>query len=258
MLAVGSCLEGRVFKPCIVIPVYNHEHAVAAVVRGVLAYNLSCIIVDDGSALRCARVLDALAAGAPARITLIRHPVNRGKGVAVLSAIRYAAQAGYTHALQIDADGQHRVSDIPCFLKQAAAHPQALIVGCAEYGATVPLVRFYGRYLNHVWVWINTLSRQIKDSMCGFRVYPLPPIIALQQRQKLGERMNFDIEVLVRLYWDGLEIINVPTPVSYPSDGVSHFRVVLDNFLISRMHTILFFGMLLRLPMLIAGRWRAR
>jgi hypothetical protein len=112
--------------------------------------------------------------------------------------------------------------------------------------------------LTHVWVWINTLSRQIKDSMCGFRVYPLAPIIALDQRQKLGARMNFDIEVLVRLYWDGLEIINIHTPVSYPSDGVSHFRGLLDNFLISRMHTTLFFGMLLRLPMLIARNRRAR
>jgi hypothetical protein len=94
--------------------------------------------------------------------------------------------------------------------------------------------------------------------MCGFRVYPLPAMMALEQRQKLGARMNFDIEVLVRLYWDGLEIINVDTPVSYPSDGVSHFRIVLDNFLISRMHVILFFGMLLRLPLLIARNWRAR
>ena len=126
----------------------------------------------------------------------------------LLTGARFAAEAGYTHALQIDADGQHQVSDIPRFLEQAAAHPQALIVGCPEYGKTVPSLRLYLRYLTHVWVWINTLSRQIKDSMCGFRVYPLPPMIALEQRQKLGERMNFDIEVLVRLYWDGLEIIN--------------------------------------------------
>lgn len=94
--------------------------------------------------------------------------------------------------------------------------------------------------------------------MCGFRVYPLAPIIALDQRQKLGARTNFDIEVLVRLYWDGLEIINVDTSVNYPSDGVSHFRVVLDNFLISRMHATLFIGMLLRLPSLIVRHWRAR
>jgi glycosyltransferase involved in cell wall biosynthesis len=246
------------FKPCVVIPVYNHEHAVDGVVRAVLAQNLSCIVVDDGSSPECARVLDALVATMPSHVSLIRHPVNRGKGVAVLTGLRYAAEEGYTHALQIDADGQHQVSDIPRFLEHAVAHPQALIVGCPEYGATVPWLRFYARYLNHVWVWINTLSLQIKDSMCGFRVYPLPSIIALDRRHKLGARMNFDIEVLVRLYWDGLEIINVHTQVNYPIDGVSHFRFVLDNFLISRMHSVLFFGMLLRLPMLLARNMRDR
>ena len=246
------------FKPCVLIPVYNHERAVGSVVDAVIAQNLPCILVDDGSSCECASVLDALVAAAPTQITLIRHTVNRGKGGAVLTGARYAAQAGHTHALQIDADGQHRVSDIPRFLEQAVAHPQALIVGCPQYSETVPSMRLYARYLTHIWVWINTLSRQIEDSMCGFRVYPLPAIIALDRRQKLGPRMNFDIEVLVRLYWEGLEIINVPTPVSYPSDGVSHFRGVLDNFLISRMHTTLFFGMLLRLPMLVSRNWRAR
>ena len=246
------------FKPCVVIPVYNHEHAVATVVRAVLAQNLSCILVDDGCSTACASLLDGLTAGAPTQITMIRHRVNRGKGGAVLTAARYAAQAGYTHALQIDADGQHRVSDIPRFLAEATAHPQALIIGCPDFAETVPLSRFYLRYLTHVWVWINTLSRQIKDSMCGFRVYPLLPLIALDERQKLGERMNFDTEVLVRLYWEGLEIINVPTPVVYPSDGVSHFRGVLDNFLISRMHATLFFGMLLRLPLLLARNRRSQ
>ncbi len=206
---------------------------------GVLAQNLPCILVDDGSVIACASVLDALVAAAPEKITLMRHPVNRGKGGAVLTGVRHAAQAGYTHALQIDADGQHRVADIPRFLEQAAAHPQALIVGCPEYDRTVPALRLSARYLTHVWVWINTLSLQIKDSMCGFRVYPLAPSSSWTERHKLGARMNFDIEVLVRLYWDGVEIINLPTPVSYPSDGVSHFRGWLDNLLISRMHATL-------------------
>lgn len=246
------------FKPCAVIPVYNHEHAVGAVVASVFAHNLSCILVDDGSSRECARVLDTLASDTPDRVTLIRHSNNQGKGRAVLSGIRYAARSGYTHVLQIDADGQHDAADIPRFLHHAVAYPEALIVGCAEYGATVPWLRFCARYLTHIWVWINTLSLQIADSMCGFRIYPISPVMALEQRQKLGERMNFDTEVLVRLYWEGLEIINVPTPVNYPSGGISHFRGVLDNFLISRMHATLFFGMLLRLPMLIARKRRSR
>jgi glycosyltransferase involved in cell wall biosynthesis len=243
------------FKPCVLIPVYNHEHAIGAVVDAVIAQQVPCILVDDGSSPACARALDRIAAAAPAQITLLRHPVNRGKGGAILTGMHHAASAGYSHALQIDADGQHCVADIPRFLEHAAARPRALIVGCPVYDETVPAFRFYARYLTHVWVWINTLSLQIKDSMCGFRVYPLPPVLALAQRQALGSRMDFDTEVLVRLCWDGVGIVNLPTRVGYPVDGVSHFLIWRDNVLISWMHTTLFFGMLRRLPKLPARKW---
>ncbi|HMF47138.1 MAG TPA: glycosyltransferase family 2 protein [Candidatus Saccharimonadales bacterium] len=246
------------FNPCVVIPIYNHDRAIGAVVDGVLAQKLPCVLVDDGSGSACASVLDALAVATPKKITLLRHSNNRGKGAAVLSGVRYAAQCGYSHAVQIDADGQHRVADIQRFVEQAAAQPQAVIVGCPEYDRTVPALRLSARYLTHIWVSINTLSRQIKDSMCGFRVYPLAAIIELDRTHKLGERMNFDIEALVRLHWAGVKIINLPTPVSYPSDGISHFRGGLDNFLISRLHATLFFGMLVRSPRLVARKWGAR
>ena len=258
MPAVVSYLGRRMFKPCAVIPVYNHERAVGAVVDAVVAQNLPCILVDDASSAECARLLDVMAAARPGRLTVLRHAVNRGKGGAVLTGARHAAQLGYSHVLQIDADGQHRAADIPRFVELARLHPEALIVGCPKYDATVPWLRLCARYLTHVWVWVHTLSLQIKDSMCGFRVYPLPPLIALDQRQKLGQRMNFDIEVLVRLYWDGVEIVNLPTTVSYPKDGRSHFRGWLDNILISRLHATLFCGMLLRLPMLIMRKWSLR
>jgi glycosyltransferase involved in cell wall biosynthesis len=248
----------RPFKPCVVIPVYNHERTVGAMVDAVLAQNLPCILVDDGSAAECAGVLDDLAATHPTRITLLRHATNRGKGSAVVTGFRHAAEAGYTHALQIDADGQHRAADIPRFLERAAEHPDALILGSRVYDDSVPRLRFYARYLTHVWVWINTLSLKIDDSMCGFRVYPLAPVIALARRRQLGERMSFDIDILVRLYWAGLEIVNVPTPVRYPADGVSHFRAWSDNVEISRAHARLFLGMLLRLPTLIARKWNAQ
>lgn len=244
------------FKPCVLIPVYNHEHAIGGVVKAVLAQDLPCILVDDGSSPDCARMLDRLADAAPDRIMLVRHALNRGKGAAVLTGFEHGARTGYTHALQIDADGQHCVTDIPRFLEHAAAQPQAVIAGFPVYDESVPLVRLYGRYLTHVWVWINTLSMKIRDSMCGFRVYPLAPVMALAQRQKIGMRMNFDTDILVRLCWDGIEIVNVPTRVGYPADGVSHFRVWRDNVLISRMHATLFFGMLLRLPRLLARKWR--
>jgi glycosyltransferase involved in cell wall biosynthesis len=245
------------FKPCVVIPVYNHEHAVGILIKAVIAMETHCILVDDGSSPACAHLLDELAAGAPGAITLLRHAVNRGKGAAVLTGMRHGVTAGYSHALQIDADGQHCAADIPRFLAQAEASPLALIIGCPKYDETVPKTRLYARYLTHVWVWINTLSLQIKDSMCGFRVYPLPPLLALAGRRQLGGRMDFDTEVLVRLYWEGLQVVNLSTAVVYPADGVSHFRIWRDNALISRMHATLFCGMLLRLPMLLSRKWRA-
>jgi glycosyltransferase involved in cell wall biosynthesis len=246
------------FKPCVVVPVYNHEHAIGAVLDGLLRHDLPCILVDDGSSAACAAVLDALVRRHEGRAVLERLPHNQGKGAAVLAGFRRAAQLGYTHVLQIDADGQHETGDVPKFLALAAAHPQALVVGHPVYDESVPKARLYGRYATHIWVWISTLSLEIKDSMCGFRVYPVAPVNALAARHALGVRMNFDTDILVRLFWDGLRVINVATPVSYPADGVSHFRIWRDNVLISRMHTVLFFGMLVRIPALLARKWRTR
>ena len=244
------------FKPCIVVPVYNHEHAIGAVLAGLLRHDVPCMLVDDGSSAECAAVLDALALAHPDRVTLVRLSTNQGKGAAVLSGFRRAAALGFSHVLQIDADGQHRTDDVPKFLAQARGHPEAIIAGHPVYDESVPKARLYGRYATHIWVWINTLSFDIKDSMCGFRVYPVAPVNALAARHAIGVRMNFDTDILVRLFWDGLQVINLPTRVSYPADGVSHFRVWRDNVQISWMHTVLFFGMLPRIPKLLARKWR--
>jgi glycosyltransferase involved in cell wall biosynthesis len=243
------------FRPVAVIPVYNHGDAVGAVVTHVRAAGLRCVLVDDGSAADCATVLDALAHAhaQPDAITLVRLARNQGKGGAMIAGLRAAAAAGFTHALQIDADGQHDAGDIPGFLDRARARPDAVICGVPVYDESVPLGRLIGRYATHVWVWINTLSLAIRDSMCGFRVYPLARVVPLLDAAALGRRMDFDPEVLVRLHWRGVAIVNVPTRVTYPQDGLSHFRLGLDNLLISRMHARLFLGMLARAPMLL---WR--
>jgi glycosyltransferase involved in cell wall biosynthesis len=217
----------------------------------VRADGLHCILVDDGSSADCAAVLDTLAQAAD--VTLVRLPVNQVMGVAMMAGLRAAAAAGYSHALQIDADGQHDAGDIPRFLALAAATPDAVICGVPIYDDSVPLGRLVGRYATHIWVWINSLSLEIRDSMCGFRVYPLAPVVRLFDEARLGRRMDFDPEVLVRLHWRGTRIVNVPTRVTYPQDGLSHFRLGLDNWLITRMHTRLAFGMLLRSPRLL---WR--
>lgn len=241
---------------CAVVPVYNHEHAVGAMVAGIRAQGLQCILVDDGSRPACAAVLDALAR--EPGVSLVRRPQNGGKGSAVIAGLRAAARAGFSHALQIDADGQHDPQDIQRFASAAFAHPDAVICGHPIYDASVPKGRLYGRYATHIWVWINTLSFDIRDSMCGYRIYPLAPTLALLERVRIGRRMDFDTEIIVRLYWRGLAVVNLPTRVRYPADGVSHFRMWADNARISWMHTRLFFGMLPRLPLLLARKFRRR
>ncbi|WP_127960179.1 glycosyltransferase family 2 protein [Serratia microhaemolytica] len=249
------------FSPCVVIPCYNHGATMAQVLDRIAPFQLPCIIVDDGSNPDTQQKLSALAAER-SNCTLIRLAQNGGKGAAVTRGLQQAAEAGFSHALQLDADGQHAIEDIPALLALAEQHPQALISGQPVYDASMPRSRRYARWITHFWVWIETLSLQIKDSMCGFRVYPLQPTLHLLQRVKLGQRMDFDIEVMVRLYWQGTESYFVPTAVTYPEDGISHFHALKDNLRLSLMHTRLFFGMLPRLPKLllrhIAPQWQPR
>jgi len=245
------------FQACAVIPVYNHHRRLGAVVNALRSEGLACILVDDGSDAETKGVLADLARN-DAQLELLTLPVNRGKGAAVLAGLERALQRGYSHALQVDADGQHEIDDAAAMLKLAGEHQEALISGLPQYDASVPKARYYGRYLTHVWVWIETLSLQLKDSMCGFRVYPLAPTLKVAARVRLGARMDFDTEVMVRLYWAGVDSLFLPTRVRYPEDGVSHFRPVIDNVRISWMHTRLACGMLWRAPLLIARHWERR
>ena len=242
-------------KPCAVIPVYNHEGAVPAVVRELLGAGLPCILVDDASSPACAAVLQSLVQ--PGQVWLVHLAVNQGKGGAVMAGLREAQRLGFSHALQVDADGQHDLGDVDNFLTASRQQPHSLICGYPQYDASVPKGRLYARYLTHVWVWINSLSLRIPDSMCGFRVYPLAVALPLIDSVRLGKRMDFDPEILVRLAWRNQPMHWLPTKVHYPADGLSHFRLFHDNALISKMHTKLFFGMLLRFPLILWRRWLA-
>ncbi|EIQ79436.1 glycosyltransferase [Citrobacter sp. FDAARGOS_156] len=241
------------FSPCVLIPCYNHGAMMSGVLDRLQPFNLPCIVVDDGSDKATQDQLARLAAEY-SNLTLIRLPVNAGKGAAVISGIQAAADAGFSHAVQVDADGQHAIEDIPRLLALAKEHPAALISGQPIYDDSVPRSRLYGRWVTHIWVWIETLSLQLKDSMCGFRVYPVAPTRQLAQRVTLGKRMDFDTEVMVRLYWQGNPSYFIPTRVIYPQDGLSHFDALKDNLRISLMHTRLFFGMLPRIPALLFRR----
>ncbi len=246
----------RPFQPWVVVPVYDHEHAIGTTVERLLPHGVPVLLVDDGSVASCAAVLRELASHHAGQVSLLRLDENGGKGAAVIAGMRQAATLGASHVLQIDADGQHDTADVPRFLAESAAHPDAVINGRPLYDESVPIGRLVGRYATHVWVWINTLSLDIADSMCGFRVYPLAATLALLDREYVGRRMDFDIEIIVRLHWAGVPIRTVPTRVTYPLDGVSHFRLWRDNARISAMHTRLFFGMLWRAPRLLLRRVR--
>ena len=239
------------FHPCIVIPFYNHAQSIAAVVRSLKSLGLRCYLVNDGSDTSCDAVLAQLASEEPDWLRVIQYQPNQGKGKAVMTGVEAASRDGYTHVAQIDADGQHRTQDLAHLLQIARNNPAAMVTGYGEFDASVPRSRLYGRYITHVWVWINTLSLQVRDSMCGLRVYPVAPTLAIWRGNKLGTRMSFDIEILVRLCWRGVRIINVKVPVTYPMDGVSHFKVLRDNVQISVAHARMFIGMVLRLPFIV-------
>jgi predicted LPLAT superfamily acyltransferase len=224
------------FHPCAVVPCYNHGAAVGGVVARLRAQALPVIVVDDGSDADTARVLDALP-----EIHLFRLEKNQGKGAAVVRGLREAARLGFTHALQVDADGQHDLDDVPRFLERGRAAPDAVICGEPIYDASAPKARLYGRRITRFWVWIETRGRARGDAMCGFRLYPLAPTLALLERMRVASGMSFDIEILVRLDWQGLAIESVPTRVVYPTGGVSHFRMLRDNLRISGTHAKLFF-----------------
>jgi glycosyltransferase involved in cell wall biosynthesis len=244
-------MAAPVFSACVVIPVYNHERAIGAVVRSMLQQGLPVLLVDDGSAEACARELDRLSA--LPEVSLLRHDRNRGKGAAVCSGLRAARERGFSHAVQIDADGQHTLADARRFVEEARAHPDHVVCGYPLFDASIPPSRYYGRYLTHALVWVETLSLDIIDSMCGFRVYPLAAAVAQLDRHPVGSRMDFDTDMIVRLHWRGVPMRWMPTRVSYPIDGVSHYRLFLDNVRMTSLHARLLLGMLVRLPVLL---WR--
>jgi glycosyltransferase involved in cell wall biosynthesis len=244
------------FKPCFIIPIYNHGKTIGACVKALAPMALPIFIIDDGSDTSTVKILKALATHEPL-VRLYRLEKNQGKGTAMQRGFSEASDAGYSHALQVDADGQHDVSDIPALLAESKAHPQALIYGHPIFDESIPKVRLYGRYLTHFCVWLETLSFDIKDSMCGFRVYPLASVIPLIERARVGQRMDFDTDIIVRLYWDNVPLRTLPVHVNYPKNGVSHFQMVKDNVRISWMHTRLITGMVWRLPVLFMRSWEA-
>jgi hypothetical protein len=240
----------------VLIPSYNPGPGVLATVRAARAQWNPVWVVVDGSTDGTAEQLQALAATDDG-LRVIVLPENRGKGSAVLEGITQAAAAGFTHALTMDSDGQHPADLIPAFMAASQAAPAKMVLGKPVFGPEAPALRVNGRKVSNGWANLETLWMGIGDSLYGFRVYPIMPLIKIMCGNRFMRRFDFDPEAVVRLCWAGVRPLNLDAPVRYLSaeeGGVSHFKYLRDNTLLTWMHTRLFIGFVLRLPLLIARR----
>lgn len=240
------------FRPCVLIPTYDNPRTIEAVAQEAKRALSDVIVVDDASAApgreACARLVEH-------GVEVVHRKTNGGKGAAVKTGLARAHELGFTHALQIDGDGQHDLSAVPRLLDEARRAPQALVLGYPEYDASVPRVRLVARRFTQFWIDLEVGPGVIRDAMIGFRVYPVDATLAARAG---GNRMDFDVEIPVRMAWRGVPIVNVPVPVRYLSadeGGVSHFQPLQDNLRFSWLHTRLttrafFMGLARRLRLL--------
>jgi len=242
-------------KPCVLITILDHGDTLSGVVQGLETYGVSCLIVDDGSNTATRETIQKLAQQ-HAWIRVERFAENRGRGAALRHGFRSARAQGFSHAFQIDADGQHDPAELGSLLAAAQAHPEALVLGAPVFDASAPGLRLFGRQFSRGLVWLETLSRAIEDPLCGYRGMPLDATVALLETHPMGDHMQFEVEVAVRLHWAGVRVVNVPVQVRYFSGGLSHFRPWLDTARIALTHMRLVAGMLARIPSLLRARAR--
>ncbi|MFZ2628805.1 MAG: glycosyltransferase family 2 protein [Rugosibacter sp.] len=240
----------------VLIPSYNPGVKVYETVHAARQYWTPVWVVVDGSTDGSAEGLLAMAAqDAGLRVMVLLH--NQGKGAAILHGLEQAAAAGFTHVLTMDSDGQHPAECIPAFMAESARQPTAMILGVPVFDTSAPRLRVQGRRISNAWANLETLWAGIGDSLFGFRVYPVEPLRRVMRYQPWMRHFDFDPEAVVRLCWRGVRPINLPAPVRYyraEEGGVSHFRYLRDNLLLTWMHTRLFIGFVLRLPVLLARR----
>jgi polyprenyl-phospho-N-acetylgalactosaminyl synthase len=222
-------------RVCAIVPTYDNPLTIGNVVRQLLSHDIPVLVIDDGSHEPGRTAVAALSLLPGARC--LHRAQNGGKGAAVQDGLMWARELGFTHALQVDADGQHDLSQVPRFLSEASEEPLALVLGYPVFDDSVPRSRRTGRKISVFWCTVETLSRKIRDPLCGFRVYPLE---ACRHLPAMGKRMDFDVEIAVRLVWAGVPVRNLPVRVVYldaSAGGVSHFRLFKDNVSISWAHT---------------------
>jgi glycosyltransferase involved in cell wall biosynthesis len=241
---------------CLLIPHYEHARAIGPLLERLEPYGLPCVLVDDGSGPAARETIRALEAK-HAWVTVLWRETNGGQGAAKRSGYAHALAAGYTHAIEMDADGQHHSEDIPRFLAAIRAHPSAAIFGKPLFGDDVPKARLWGRQLSRGLVWLACGSTAIDDPLCGYRAIPLARAVEVVSSSHTGDRMSHDPEFAVRLYRAGLPVVILPTRVSYPSDGVSHFDMLRDNLRLAATYVRLLAELPLAAPSIVLARRRA-
>jgi glycosyltransferase involved in cell wall biosynthesis len=244
-------------NPSLLIPIYNHGATIGAVLDSLAYLDLPCLVVDDGSDADTRAELERLEARYE-WVEVVHLARNGGRGVALRAGYRRAAELGRTHTVQLDADGQHDADAVPRFLEAAKANPEALVLGAPVFDSSAPRSRLWGRKLSQGPVWLETFSLAIRDPLCGLRCFPIGPTTRLLDRTRMGDRMDFDPEIAVRMVWAGVPVVNVPTKVVYHEGGLSHFAMFDDNARITWLHIRLVIGGLLRAPLLLARRWKRR
>ena len=244
----------------VIVPSYNSGRLLDETLRSLLTVWSQVIVVIDGSNDGSEKRVRALAESAQG-IEVIVQERNLGKGAAVLRGMERAATRGVTHAAVFDADGQHVATEVPRFMAASAAHPEAMILGVPVFGEDAPALRVGGRRFGNWWTNLETWWGGIDDSLFGFRVYPIEPALRILRGMHGGRRFDFDTQLAVRLYWDGVPPLNLATPVRYPqreTGGVSHFKYVRDNLLLTFVHAGLFIRSLGMMPRLYSYRRRGR
>ena len=240
----------------VLIPSYNPGGKVFETVRAAREQWEPVWVVVDGSTDGTATGLQEMALSDPGLRVLVR-PKNGGKGAAVLDGLTEASTQGFTHVLTMDSDGQHPADRIAAFMADSATHPEAMILGEPVFDTSAPSIRVKGRKISNWWANLETLWSGIHDSLFGFRVYPIAPLLRLMRSSLWMRRFDFDVEAVVRLSWAGVPARNLPAKVKYftrAEGGVSHFHYGRDNVLLSSMHARLLTGFLLRLPFLLVRR----
>lgn len=241
--------------PLILIPSYNSGPILVETMTAVLALETAVWLIIDGSTDGSYGLIQHLIGPQNSQLRVISLPENSGKGAAILHGLREAIDAGFTHVLTMDADGQHPAKKAPEFFGLSASQPKAAIFGRPIFDSAAPALRVNGRKISNFWANLETLGWGVDDSLFGMRLYPADDLLAVLESTSYARRFDFDPEVAVRLAWRGVPIINLPTPVRYPTKaegGISQFRYVRDNTLLSWMHIRLFFGFIARLPLLVA------